>query len=586
VVEPQRSTWLRLLLLLVLAVTAGSRLAVALADHRSLIALDVYQDDVFYYFRIAQNIVSGRGPTFDGVSATNAFHPLHMLLLLPVMAWSRGDLVAPIHASALLSTLIAVATAWVLWRLMRELAGPITALAALTVWALSPYFNLMGVNGLETGLALLLALSVLALHVSWIKLREGDPGGARAVGLGLLWGLAVLARLDLLLLLVAVACDWLMTAFRRGEPRRAVPCLAVTCALALGVWLPWGMISRITGGTWVASSGAASREIALHYGWRNLWPIWAPERVRRSGGSPFFDPDHVPAAYYADAATKQAFVFLLEQPLLAPLRIGTPFTIWPVLDRFQPYRWFLRSPAAGTALAALLLGAAVAVGLLRSRRPAAEGRTPGRGLGFLLAVYLALTALGYTFYCPAHWYYSRYLVVAELITLIWGLVVLRELLLPLCKRPGWVRLLPALGLALLVAGQLAVLRGSTLSHLLRSRGELGGFLHGWRSLEGHIDRTATIGAFQAGTFSYFGRLDIVNLDGKVNSEARQALADERLHEYIETRGIDVIIDWPWVLESLCVRHMPPGRLRFREIAREPAGGLGFVVYAVERATAG
>jgi hypothetical protein len=577
----QRSTWLRLLLLVLLAVTAGSRLAVALSDHRSLIAFDVYQDDAFYYLRIAQNVVAGRGMSFDGVTTTNAFHPLHMLLLLPVMALSGSDLIAPIHASALVSTAIAGAATLILWRLMRALAGPVTALGALAVWAASPYFNLMSVNGQETGLALLLALAVLALHVSWIVLRDDDPGSSRAVRLGVVWGLAVLARLDLLLLLVAAACDWLLAARRRGELRRALPRLALTGAVALGVWLPWGLVSRVAGGTWLASSGAASREIALHYGWRNLWPIWGAERVRRSGGSPYFDPDRVPAAYYADAATKQAFVFLLEQPLLAPLRIGTPFTIWPVLDRFGPYRLFLRSPAAGAALGAGLLATAVGAGALRSRRPAGDGRTGRRGLGFLLAVFLALTGLGYTFYCPAHWYYPRYLVVAELLTLVWGLTLLRALLRPLWKRPGWPRLLPALGLALLVGGQLAVLRGSTLSGLLQSRGELGGFLRGWRSLESHVDRTATIGAFQAGTFSYFGRLDIVNLDGKVNPDARQALADESLHEYIEARGIDVIIDWPWVLESLCVRHMQPGSLRFREIAREPSGGLGFVVYAVE-----
>ncbi|HEY58279.1 MAG TPA: hypothetical protein G4O04_07085 [Anaerolineae bacterium] len=48
-------------------------------------------DDAFYYFKTAQNIVAGRGVTFDGTGSTNGFHPLWMLLLLPLFAVSRGD---------------------------------------------------------------------------------------------------------------------------------------------------------------------------------------------------------------------------------------------------------------------------------------------------------------------------------------------------------------------------------------------------------------------------------------------------------------------------------------------------------------
>jgi hypothetical protein len=36
-------------------------------------------DDAFYYFKIAQNIVEGKGISFDGITITNGFHPLWTL---------------------------------------------------------------------------------------------------------------------------------------------------------------------------------------------------------------------------------------------------------------------------------------------------------------------------------------------------------------------------------------------------------------------------------------------------------------------------------------------------------------------------
>ena len=41
-------------------------------------------DDAFYYFGIARNIVAGHGSTFDGINATNGYHPLWMgICLIP-----------------------------------------------------------------------------------------------------------------------------------------------------------------------------------------------------------------------------------------------------------------------------------------------------------------------------------------------------------------------------------------------------------------------------------------------------------------------------------------------------------------------
>jgi hypothetical protein len=200
----------------------------------------------------------------------------------------------------------------------------------------------------------------------------------------------------------------------------------------------------------------------------------------------------------------------------------------------------------------------------------------------LVGVYLLLTFLAYTFYCPAHWYYSRYLIPAVLLTLLFAVSALHGLLVPLWRRGGGARAGVLAGILLLIGGQIAITPGSTLARVQWSGAELGGFLRGWRSLEDRIDPSATLGAFQAGTFSWFGERDVVNLDGKMNPDAARALANQELAEYIESREIDYILDWPWILRSLCTRHLRPGSPGFREIAREPQGGSGFALYRVER----
>src|SRR3954447_11568710 len=43
-------------------------------------------DDAFYYFGIARNVAHGHGSTFDGIDPTNGYHPLWMLMAVPVYA--------------------------------------------------------------------------------------------------------------------------------------------------------------------------------------------------------------------------------------------------------------------------------------------------------------------------------------------------------------------------------------------------------------------------------------------------------------------------------------------------------------------
>lgn len=48
-----------------------------------------FDDDAFYYFKIAENIVAGQGSTFNGIHETNGYHPLWMGVLVLLKAFAK-----------------------------------------------------------------------------------------------------------------------------------------------------------------------------------------------------------------------------------------------------------------------------------------------------------------------------------------------------------------------------------------------------------------------------------------------------------------------------------------------------------------
>src|SRR5512135_1527600 len=78
------------------------------------------RDDAYYYFKVAQNISEGHGSTFDGIHPTNGYHPLWMLICIPIFALARFDLILPLRALVLVIGLLQVGTTILLFRLVRR----------------------------------------------------------------------------------------------------------------------------------------------------------------------------------------------------------------------------------------------------------------------------------------------------------------------------------------------------------------------------------------------------------------------------------------------------------------------------------
>lgn len=175
-------------------------------------------DDAFYYFKTAQNIAEGRGVTFDGIGRTNGFHPLWMLICIPVFALAKTDLILPLRIIVLILGLLNAGAGVLLYRLLRRaLAWEVAALAALT-WALLPQVHSVTTQlGMESGVNAFSIILLLYLVSNYEQRRQTSAAGLRQLaGLGLAAVLTLSSRLDNIFLIGAVGV-WLV--FRSRQVR-------------------------------------------------------------------------------------------------------------------------------------------------------------------------------------------------------------------------------------------------------------------------------------------------------------------------------------------------------------------------------
>ncbi|NLH50153.1 MAG: hypothetical protein GX444_16360 [Myxococcales bacterium] len=448
-------------------------------------------DDAFYYLRIAENLLTGHGLTFDGVTATNGFHPLWMLISLPAVLFGGGS---PGGARLLLilSAFIGAGNIWLGGRVVRRLAGPVAGTFAAGFWALSPYVFFTELMGVEAPLMLLL---VLATFDRYLAARdETAPARRRWLTIGILLGLALLARTDAILFAVPLALDFGLT-LRSGAAGRSARRRAgrLAAGAALAVVSPWIVFNEWRFGTVVQDSARAL--------------LQAKGLILASGNETFWQE-----------FSGQAFKGLID----FFLRLAA-----------QP------NPAVALALCALLAGGVfvtrLATGLpfwTAANRPAWVLLAWG---GIVWAFYL------FYFYHQKMWYF--------LPVYLWiglaGALAIGYLDAALARRVAARIVLLAICLAI-VAGFVRVTaqlwRGGFYPwqrNYLQAAPEL-------RRLAGEIP-DSRVGAFNSGMVSAFSGLPVVNLDGVVNPEAARAVGRGELVGYLRDRRIFVLADHQRVL---------------------------------------
>ncbi len=245
-------------LLLAVAVGLVPYIAVSLSPFSFLLA-NIIPDDAFYYFQIARNITEGLGSTFDGVNITNGYHPLWMLLLLPVWElFSVGGAydVAPIRVALFVQLFLAFVTVGVLIRIMsRYTKSQLVLAVSVLLWLVNPFVVYESMSGLETGLVLVFLSS---FFLAALRMQEA-PSYKQAVFIGIFAGLLMLARLDMVFYFVMFLL-WLLYIYGRMGIRYSF----VSGAIATIVVAPFLLWNMSTFNMLFTSASVASTTVNKH----------------------------------------------------------------------------------------------------------------------------------------------------------------------------------------------------------------------------------------------------------------------------------------------------------------------------------
>jgi hypothetical protein len=211
--------WFEILLaLIVIAIS----LYAALSDSQNLSWRWFTRDDAYYYFKVAQNISEGHGSTFDGINPTNGYHPLWMLVCIPIFALARFDLILPLRVLLVVLGGLSATTAILFFRLIGRILTPAIGTIAAIYWAFN-YDILARIyqQGLETGIAaffvVLLIYKLFEFEIAW---RKDQVNNRQLFMLGFIALLTALSRLDLIFLAGMVGV-WIV--FRKSPIRYFLP---------------------------------------------------------------------------------------------------------------------------------------------------------------------------------------------------------------------------------------------------------------------------------------------------------------------------------------------------------------------------
>jgi hypothetical protein len=209
------------------------------------------EDDFYYYLKVAQNVASGFGSTFNGITRTNGYHPLYFVVLVCICKVSTS--LVGIFRGLWLVWVAAAAATFLTGRklLERPGSGPFLTNALALVFLITCIHIFC--QGMEITLTLPLGLGLLLAFRS----QPAYWSLGRSVAIGLLAALTVLSRLDavflVLLLLVFTLAE---REQRRGIGYRQVSGFAIGGAPLL---LAYFAFNRLYFHTWMPISGAAKQ---------------------------------------------------------------------------------------------------------------------------------------------------------------------------------------------------------------------------------------------------------------------------------------------------------------------------------------
>jgi hypothetical protein len=176
------------------------------------------------------------------------------------------------------------------------------------------------------------------------------------------------------------------------------------------------------------------------------------------------------------------------------------------------------------------------------------------GLWVMAGLWMITAIVLYSFVVISWWFYERYsLPIAEVVSIIVLCVAYVGLFRLFNQRFKFMIIPVAFGLNLM----LFMLYMHGFWGWINIRDDIeqrAGFYEAAVWLNENVPADARIGAFQSGVIVYYTDATVINLDGKVNADAHDAMTGGRMWDYICEQNLDYVVDWPVMVYFLLMQR--------------------------------
>ncbi|MEM5843893.1 MAG: glycosyltransferase family 39 protein [Candidatus Aenigmatarchaeota archaeon] len=235
-----------LLFLLIVLFSFTIRISIALTNVETLLE-KILIDDSFYEFSISRNIARGKPGTYNGVDTTNSIHPLWILLIsIPYLI--TQNIYLAINIILVFASIVDIFTMIIIFKFAEKIFDQKTAFLSSTLYGLNPFVTFQTLNGMETVLSVFF---VMLTFYSYFTFRN-KLTVRRILILGLILGLAMLARADNILLVASLLLSILYD--ERKNFKSTIKTCFVTGSIALIIFSPFLLWSFFTFGRITLSS--------------------------------------------------------------------------------------------------------------------------------------------------------------------------------------------------------------------------------------------------------------------------------------------------------------------------------------------
>ncbi|MCU0481551.1 MAG: glycosyltransferase family 39 protein [Anaerolineae bacterium] len=584
-----------LILALILMIGMGLRLRGIATTHQERAISRPLEDDSYFYFSLGRHIADGDGVMIDDRHITTGFQPLWGGIVTAVFVIVRDDSLAigVVQLIGALAGAVACVLIYDLTRRVTKLEWGALGLSALWFW--SPQSLRTQLNGMETGIATISTIAILyctyrAYHVrSW----------RWHIITALVFGMAFMARIDTAVLIAPSALVLILVAppkykstpippapfphyMEKGgdgiapSPQRGEGVggglfiwlfhrlrVGIIMALVALVWcIPWAMLTLSLNKPLLPESGDAVRAASLY-----VYPDPPPQpifTVLTENTPRFLD-------YYGGWT--------------ADFTRSLGSQVWAI-DPFTDAPKYPQDPVDASRLsqdAYLFIGLAIlTIGLALFSQDAGF-----RWLGVIYGVWwIGLTA-AYVLVIYGIWYFARYSYpLAEVISVLAVMGVMKiispiptpspikwgkgDSIPPLHAMGrgfrGGVKFIASIWMIIILAGHInTYLNDDFYTWLIHGADSLK--QDGWDValdwLDENVPQDALVGSiFASGVIGFHAEQAVINMDGKVNREAYEALIAGRMWDYVCRSGVEYTVDWGLSTDTLLINRAP--RAEWRE----------------------